>query len=718
MADVDPAPYFIAGLTTPSFSSTSEAPIAVFSGFDVTDVDPAKPALELVANFTSKDGAGPGGTLVIDAAGDIFGTTNQGGTGFGGTAFEVDTSAVAGSAPVAIADFEAFGATTTGSHPIGGVSVDSAGDLFGVTDSGTVFEVLNTPDGYNDVPVTLVTFDGSNGASPAAGVITDANGDLFGTTSGGGTFGFGTVFEIPKVAGGYGSLVTLASLDVIGQQPAGRLIIDGQGNLIGASNDGDDIFEIAKSNATATGYAATATEIASFKSGASGFDPTGNLFMDSAGDLFGTDSTGGANNDGAIFEIVRTTDGYDNTPVDLVDFDPGSGSGVQPGADLVIDAAGDLYGTTAAGGAFNEGAIYELPRDAGTATGYVGAITTLASFDPANGYSGPAGDLVADGKGNLFGATDETTNMFGAVFELTNAESSATCYLPGTRITTPCGETAIEDLVIGDLVITVDGASEPVRWIGRRHYSGPFVEGNHLMLPVCIKAGALANGVPRRDLRVSPGHAMFVDGQLVPAWRLVNGTSVTQADAVESVAYYHIELDRHAIILAEGAPAESFLNDGCRGQFHNAAEFDRLYHDAPDMVPLQSRLEDGFGLQVIQERIAARAGVITPVEPVGALRGFIDMATPMRLCGWAQDTESPEEPVALEVLSDGHPVLCLLANGYRADLRQAGLGSGCHAFNMALPAGLTGQIEVRRVADGAYLPQTLAALKSDYRDAA
>ena len=94
------------------------------------------------------------------------------------------------------------------------------------------------------------------------------------------------------------------------------------------------------------------------------------------------------------------------------------------------------------------------------------------------------------------------------------------------------------------------------------------------------------------------------------------------------------------------------------------------------------------------------------------------MATATHICGWAQDTDSPEEPVALEVLSDGRPVLCLLANGYRADLRQTGLGSGCHAFDMALPPGLTGQIEVRRVADGACLPQTLAARNSDHRDAA
>jgi hypothetical protein len=136
------------------------------------------------------------------------------------------------------------------------------------------------------------------------------------------------------------------------------------------------------------------------------------------------------------------------------------------------------------------------------------------------------------------------------------------------------------------------------------------------------------------------------------------------------------------------------------------------------MAPLAARLEDGFGLQAIQERIGARAGVVTPVEPIGALSGFVDIATLGRVCGWAQDGDSPEEPVALEVLSGGEAVLCLLSNAYRADLRRAGLGSGCHSFDMALPAGLPGPIEVRRVTDGACLPQTVAADELSHREAA
>jgi hypothetical protein len=230
------------------------------------------------------------------------------------------------------------------------------------------------------------------------------------------------------------------------------------------------------------------------------------------------------------------------------------------------------------------------------------------------------------------------------------------------------------------------------------------------MLPVCFKRGALADAMPHTDLWVSPGHAMYIDGQLVPAWRLINGVTVVQPAAVDEVTYIHIELARHDVLLANGAPAESFLEEtGFRGQFHNAAEFDALYPDAGPMAPMRKRLEAGFALQRIQERLGARAGVFPSIEPAGAMRGYVDEAGPARVCGWAQDADRPEEPVALEICVDGVIVLTVLANGYRADLRNASLGSGCHAFSMDLPAGITGTVMVRRVADGSVLAWTDAA---------
>ena len=201
----------------------------------------------------------------------------------------------------------------------------------------------------------------------------------------------------------------------------------------------------------------------------------------------------------------------------------------------------------------------------------------------------------------------------------------------------------------------------------------------------------------------------------MPAWRLVNAVSIVQADAVDDVCYVHVALPRHAVIFAEGAQAESFLDDDCLHQFHNAGE---CSPEALAKAPFAQRLEDGFGLQFLRERIATRAGQLGTIDPAGPLRGYVDTAGPDRVCGWAQDMDSPEEPVALEILVGGRPVLCLLANGYRADLRQAGLGSGCHAFDVALPDVGDGEVQVRRVSDGRVLQHTEAASGSQAQRAA
>ena len=122
---------------------------------------------------------------------------------------------------------------------------------------------------------------------------------------------------------------------------------------------------------------------------------------------------------------------------------------------------------------------------------------------------------------------------------------------------------------------TVSGEARPIKWIGRRSYAGRFSEGPKHILPVCIKAGALDNNVPRRDLWMSPHHAMYLEGVLIEARDLVNGVSIVQAERVEIVEYFHIELDSHDVIIAEGAPSESFIDDDSRGMFQNAHEYAR-----------------------------------------------------------------------------------------------------------------------------------------------
>jgi Hint domain len=176
-------------------------------------------------------------------------------------------------------------------------------------------------------------------------------------------------------------------------------------------------------------------------------------------------------------------------------------------------------------------------------------------------------------------------------------------------ILTDRGEIAVEDLRIGDHLITLSGAARRLRWVGRRSYAGRFAAGNRDILPVLIRRDALADGVPRRDLFVSPLHAMYLDGVLIPASALVNGSSIVQLGEVDQVEYIHLELETHDVILAEGAASETFVDDDSRGMFHNAMEYHLLYPDAP-RVPARycaPRVEDGEALEAVRRRLAVRA---------------------------------------------------------------------------------------------------------------
>jgi hypothetical protein len=145
------------------------------------------------------------------------------------------------------------------------------------------------------------------------------------------------------------------------------------------------------------------------------------------------------------------------------------------------------------------------------------------------------------------------------------------CFCAGTRIATPNGEAAVEALQVGDLVRLADGRALPVRWLGRQTVASRFTDPVRAW-PVRVRAGALGGNLPMRDLVVSPGHALLLDGLLVQAGALVNGTTIVrEAKVPETFTYWHVELGEHAILLAEGAAAESFLETVQEMPFDNEA---------------------------------------------------------------------------------------------------------------------------------------------------
>ncbi len=187
---------------------------------------------------------------------------------------------------------------------------------------------------------------------------------------------------------------------------------------------------------------------------------------------------------------------------------------------------------------------------------------------------GDAGDIIdlgpeawADG-GTSGGYT---TYTFGQAKVLVDDELTIACFASGTEIMTDGGPLAVEALRIGDAVCLASGGTRPVRWIGRRHLDLTRHPNPATARPIRIRAGAFATGVPARDLLVSPDHALFTHGVLIPARLLVNGATILVETACQAVTYWHVELDAHDVLLAEGLPAESYLDTGNRGMFENAA---------------------------------------------------------------------------------------------------------------------------------------------------
>jgi hypothetical protein len=348
--------------------------------------------------------------LSADANGDLFGLMLTGGANHLGTVVEFPA---AGGSPVTLATFTGGAG---GSNPGGRLLVDANGNLFGTTASGgvnnagTVFEIPKTGGGYASTPTTLTSFSAGVTPSGSGNLVEDAAGDLFGTST-------NSVFEVLKTGSSYAPPIDLVPAFPPGTQ-LGSLTIDSAGDIFGttisdgASDDGS-VFEIKK---IGSGYASTATTLLSFSAanGADGkltLNRPKTLIVDANGDIFGTTDPSRQNSGGVVFEIVKTGSSYNPTPVIVANFD-GSGDGPL-GANLVADANGDLFGTTQAGGVNHTGSAFEITNSgyvvlpaltAGANTSYVAGAASVA-LDPGLSVTGLTltGATVSIGTGFVSG---------------------------------------------------------------------------------------------------------------------------------------------------------------------------------------------------------------------------------------------------------------------------------------------------------------------------
>ncbi len=190
------------------------------------------------------------------------------------------------------------------------------------------------------------------------------------------------------------------------------------------------------------------------------------------------------------------------------------------------------------------------------------------------------------------------------------------CFLTGTGIMTPFGRVAVERLKVGDAVLTQGGRVRLVTWLGHRRMNVARHRRPQDVWPVRVRRDAFAAGVPARDVVLSPDHAVFAGGVLIPVRYLVNGASVVQ-EAAREVAWWHVELDAHDILLADGPPAESYLDTGNRAGFDNAGDAVRRLPDAAAARAVWAASGCARLYVAGPEVVAVRAGLLARLAGLG-----------------------------------------------------------------------------------------------------
>lgn len=369
-----------------------------------------------------KDGAYPDAGLIADSTGALYGTTASGGDFNRGTAFRLAPSQSGYTETV----LHSFRGRADGAQPAAGLVAGSTGVLYGTTyqgggsNNGTVFDLTPSGSGYHER--TLHVFRGrSDGSQPTAGLIIDASGALFGTTDVGGPTTKGTVFKLSPSQSGFAEsvLYSFASQNDGGVPYAG-LYVDGSGALYGTTIEGGvanngTVFKLTQSG---EGYAETV--LYRFRGGRDGAFPLASLIADRSGALYGTTTQGGTSNDGTVFKLSPSPEGYSERVV--YRFQGGS-DGARPSAALIAGKAGALYGTTINGGVSNSGTVFRL-----SPSGRDYTETVLYAFRGGNDGAGPAASLITDSTGALYGTTSQGGGSShclpvgcGTVFKLTPA---------------------------------------------------------------------------------------------------------------------------------------------------------------------------------------------------------------------------------------------------------------------------------------------------------
>jgi Hint domain len=483
--------------------------------------------------------------------------------------------------------------------------------------------------------------------------------------------GIGTVVNNGSITGGAagsagvdlnagGSVTNEASASITGLDGiTGALTVTNDGSIAGSSGYGVDLFTGGGSVTNAAG-----ASIIGSSDGVFGFTGDGTVVND--GSIAGNDTHSGWGvhvHSGTITNAAAAsiTGGHGGvflsmggTLINAGTIEGSGGTAVYLGGTannrLVVEPSAVFSGSVTGSPSASNTLELASAVSVGMVTGLGTEFTNFNSieFDAGSGWfiSGNTSGLAGTISGFAFLDTIEVTGItatgssyVGGVLTLTEASGSATlnlpgtfttsefvvtngtagadvslavpCFVAGTRIRTERGAVAVEALQVGDLVPVVMGGNvQPIVWLGHRSIDCRRHREPRLVRPVRICTGAFGPRQPHRDLFLSPDHAVFVAGVLIPVKHLINGGSIAQVP-VAFVDYFHVELPCHAVLLAEGLPVESYLAVGDRANFANGGEQVRLHPDfstltweASGCAPL---VMSGPQLDAARARLAANA---------------------------------------------------------------------------------------------------------------
>jgi hypothetical protein len=505
----------------------------------------------------------------------------------------------------------------------GGISgIDIAGGTGTVSNTGTIL---------------TTTLQGNGVALEAGGTVTNgAGGSLYGDFSG------------ISVYGGAGFVTNGGAIGAVG--------LNGYGVYLAAGGTVTNTGSITGSYvgvSTAAGSTATVTNANYIYGAEAGIKSLGGGLVTNLAGALVLSVTTAVTMDGGTVDNAGTIEASSATGT-AVSFAAGEAN------DLVVEAGAEFIGAVTGGGA---GSVLTLGTESvgamGTVSGIGSQITgfdtitfdsgqtwslagTLSAFngDVVTGFA--LGDtIVLDGVTGLSTSFDAgtgvlslteggTTNTLhfegalpGVLDVLDPADTMITlvpCFATGTRIATPQGEVAVETLRPGNEVLTVMGEALPIIWVGQRLIDCASHPEPERVRPICIQAHAFAQGAPHRDLLLSPDHAILAQGVLIPAKQLVNGTTIRQLDSL-TVTYHHIELPRHAVIISEGLPTESYLDTGDRTSLGIGQAVPRERHALGLQGPEAQLIRDALAcapirivgpeVEQVRRRLGTRAGNAT-----------------------------------------------------------------------------------------------------------